>query len=284
MTNHSSNDIRHAVTAWVQGGLGNQLFQLNAALNLSAATGAPTRLSLASFARDQKRNFEASRLVSQNSVLSWSEELLLGSPYRRDGSLRSQTPVSRVPIVSALHRSDGPVAIPALLVGFFQDKESISLGTSHVTSRLQSAKLAGDAESWLARVSQSVVAHVRRGDYVRLDSARRTFGYLGRDYYERSFERLGVSRDEVIFFSDEPDAVVREFSIPRGAVVGPDDVKSVLDTLILMGRARSIVIPNSTFSWWASETVKEVVAPSTWFFDRGSELWPTRSRWQLVDN
>ncbi len=82
--------------------------------------------------------------------------------------------------------------------------------------------------------------------------------------------RLVAILSEALFFTDDPDAVQQEFRVGRSQIVGPDDIHSPLDTLLTMARAEALVIPNSTFSWWAAELA-------------GSVRWLPRGPGSLID-
>ena len=136
-------------------------------------------------------------------------------------------------------------------------------------------------------VEQRPVVHIRRGDYVTLASARKTFGTLSSEYYHEALDRLGHQASDAVFFSDDPEFVRREFGVSPELVIGPSAVKSDLQTLMLMSLGQDIVIPNSTFSWWAAELMGkrgQVVAPKIWFYDRDESQWPQRQHWLRHDN
>lgn len=120
-----------------------------------------------------------------------------------------------------------------------------------------------------------IVIHVRRGDYLKIHNDY--IGALSLNYY---LEALGLITGEsespiggrpIWVFSDQPSLVRQEF---RGveefetaefieAPYGSDPAES----LILMSSASSIVISNSTFSWWSAALSKDakIVAPNKWF-------------------
>jgi len=274
---------RTSVTAWVQGGLGNQLFQLNAVLNASELAQSPARLSTVSYLRDLKRRFELEPIVATVARSSVIEGLYFGSPYS-DGRMRDTTPRMGLRV---RHSLDDDLAAGDLLVGFFQDQRSLAWGTARTTQLLAKAPLSKRATELATRVAGSVVAHVRRGDYVTMQSSREAFGELSGRYYRDAFDYLGVAVGDAIFFTDDVEYVSDQFGARLEMILGADDLHSPLETVRVMGSAKDIVIPNSTFSWWAAELVApqgRVVAPSHWFLDRPADQWPSRGYWHLVEN
>ncbi|TCU83449.1 glycosyl transferase family 11 [Curtobacterium sp. PhB42] len=273
--------LRDASVLWAQGGLGNQLFQLNAGLTLSEHP-ATLLVSGSSFGRDRLRQFELGALLPSSALTSSREDFRLGQPYDWRGRRRSKTRDRSLTTVFS-----DPETLPSAFrpgtfnIGFFQDAASLALPTDATTALLAAYRNAVSAGSASAN---RPVLHVRRGDYTTSPAAQRTFGTLSRRYYDDACRALGIPIDESIIFTDDPAAVEREFDVPRSNIIGPEDIESPLDTLVAMSRASALVIPNSTFSWWAAELASHVpvAAPSTWFFDRPGNL--RRTGWVSVPN
>lgn len=275
------NRLRTSAVLWAQGGLGNQLFQLNAALNLTDGNPAGPLVSRSSFGRDRLRDFELQRLLQPSSVLTAREEAALGQPYSWRGKKRRRSLTARVSFRFAGDRPTAGDFNPGTLnVGFFQEPAWLALSTSATRDRL--GLVGGHSSS--PNADGAFVVHVRRGDYASSPSARATFGYLDRRYYEAAAELLDRSLRDAVYFTDDVDAVRTEFGATRSQIIGPEDIPSPLDTLIGMSRAQALIIPNSTFSWWAAELAAEVpvVAPRTWFFDRDNTL--RRPAWLSAPN
>ncbi|WP_263055309.1 alpha-1,2-fucosyltransferase [Curtobacterium sp. RIT-PI-V] len=273
--------LRDASVLWAQGGLGNQLFQLNAGLTLSEHP-ATLLVSGSSFGRDRLRQFELGALLPSSALTSSREDFRLGQPYDWRGRRRAKTRDRSLTTVFS-----DPETLPSAFrpgtfnIGFFQDAASLALPTDATTALLAAYRNAVSAGSASAN---RPVLHVRRGDYTTSPAAQRTFGTLSRRYYDDACRALGILIDESIIFTDDPAAVEREFDVPRSNIIGPEDIESPLDTLVAMSRASALVIPNSTFSWWAAELASHVpvAAPSTWFFDRPGNL--RRTGWVSVPN
>ncbi|OIQ87464.1 glycosyl transferase family 11 [mine drainage metagenome] len=272
-----------SVTIWMQGGLGNQLFQLNAGFHASTSVKAPLRISRVSYLHNRLRRYEIRSMTPDVSHESLIEGLYIGSPYS-DGEPATETPRGRLRIRTSIKDVEGP---GDLLLGFFQDQASVAYSSTPVTSRLSMVRLSR-AGSRVANIARgAVVAHVRRGDYAVTTAAKSMFGELSTRYYREALEALGASLTETVFFTDDVAHVMRDFGVPRTSVIGSADLASPLETVAVMGLAGSIVIPNSTFSWWASELVRRcgrVVAPQRWFLDRPEEFSPARSDWIRVAN
>ncbi len=128
--------------------------------------------------------------------------------------------------------------------------------------------------------SQSVMVHVRRGDYVHSDSAAKVHGALPLDYYRRALElvRNQVERPHLFFFSDDI-AWVREHlqsDLPSDYVANASGDTAVIAELGLMQRCNHHVIANSSLSWWgawlADRQGQRVIAPRCWLRSNPFEL------------
>ncbi len=128
--------------------------------------------------------------------------------------------------------------------------------------------------------TESVMLHVRRGDYVGPTTASTVHGALPLRYYERALQALAqrVARPTVFVFSDDLDWARRHLSLPFETVwvesVPGDD--AVVHELGLMRRCRHHVIANSSLSWWGAwlgtHAPRVVVAPSVWLHARRIDL------------
>jgi hypothetical protein len=114
--------------------------------------------------------------------------------------------------------------------------------------------------------------HVRRGDYV----GNAQIGSLSMSYYVAAAEELrsrGVTWDAVWIFSDDVFLTQNEFkefsNLKENLVfVEPPFGSHAFESMLLLSRCSSLIIANSTFSWWAATLGNQeryVVCPSKWF-------------------
>jgi hypothetical protein len=96
-----------------------------------------------------------------------------------------------------------------------------------------------------------LTVHIRLKDY-------RTFGpdYLGGpdlslpwSYYHKLLDRYDLNRYQVIFLSDEPDAIAKVFGDVPGAIFSKED--PIVDFQFIQ-HAHVCINAHSTFSWWAA--------------------------------
>ena len=132
-----------------------------------------------------------------------------------------------------------------------------------------------------------VVIHARRGDYL---TSPDVWGVLSIDYYLKALTTLNNCNESRIFiFSDSINLVKEEFKIlekdfdVRFVQTSPE--LTAAHVLKLMSFSSRQVISNSTFSWWSAffSGSSDVVAPSKFYkgIPDHSERYP--SHWKLCN-
>lgn len=276
--------LRQSTIGWLQGGLGNQLFQLNAALAASRLAECPLVLATSGFRHLNDREWELGPLTRDIPTLSRFEHMVV-RPYSKLGKLKGRLHGTGLRVARSISEATEPGTV---LVGFFQDSTSLANAVTPTLERLKAARRGPVPREVLDRVSDSVAVHVRRGDYVSMASSVKTFGTTTLEYFVRGLEALDVKPVDALYFTDDPEWVASNFAVERDRIVASAEIQSPLDTMLTMADARGLVMPNSTFSWWASELVLErggrVAGPATWFFDRDDSKSLVRPRWIHIDN
>jgi hypothetical protein len=117
-----------------------------------------------------------------------------------------------------------------------------------------------------------IAVHVRRGDYLLHPQKH---GILTMVYYEKAVatarERLGNPVAPLFVFSDDLPWC-RAQPLFAGATFVDEPVDYI--ALYIMSQFQTIVIANSTFSWWAAymgPRSKTVIAPDRWFGPLGPQ-------------
>ena len=302
------------------GGLGNQLFQLAAALSYSAGevglewgVGRPR---LSSSGSPELMRFKLPKEVVVIEPGSFGKLLSKSSGYllRMGFAPRwyEKFPPFRVlchflgSAISALYFKDfrktiavddlGYSVIPysgkkTFILGYFQSY--LWASNTLIRNKLSSLTLLdGDGPELrnfrtLSQAERPLVIHVRLGDYKLEDD----FGLLSPSYFLETAQRA-VSEgnySSIWIFSDEPD-MAREYFSSLGniqvRVIGEVD-SSTSSTFEVMRLGYGYVISNSTFSWWAaflSHNEKPAVyAPSPWFKGIKSPNQLIPSTWVVCD-
>jgi hypothetical protein len=109
--------------------------------------------------------------------------------------------------------------------------------------------------------TESCSIHVRRGDYTKKYAG--TYAILGMDYYDEAAFRIQAKKYYV--FSDDMDWCRENFK--HGDFIFVNE--SPATEIFMMSRCTNNIIANSSFSWWGSylnqNPDKKIIAPSQWY-------------------
>lgn len=272
----------------LQGGLGNQLFQFYAGLDLALRTGSNLKINTTFVKKghaDAKVDLEDFHLPGEN-LLSWGSRSRIFFHLERIFVRLSRTykPLSLLDRIcfrnfrsnsvgwdSELEKLHGPIRI----TGYFQTFKHIAKLSSekHVeTLRLKKpSNLYLNYEIEIRKV-KPIVLHIRRGDYVTFSDY---YGLLSIEYYLSALNYLRRTSDfhdsPIWVFTDDNSATSQSISdLFESTVRVIDEERSLssAETLMLMSQGSAIVSANSTFSYWAlmqsSASTKKIV-PGTWY-------------------
>jgi hypothetical protein len=247
------------VQAYIQGGLGNQLFIVATLLGIADQQHLEYRLKKVTTTGCTARSTYWDTVFHR---LMYVDTLPVPTFPLRESSIHTIESFPRVP--------EGKHAI---LRGYFQSFryfEHLDVHTLFQLPASEAEKVAERMRVYRERFAGRKLAfvHVRRGDYVRL---RSVYPLLDNDWYTRALQPFDPQAWAFLVFSDDP-APMR--SIP---VLGSlTHVEHVTDPdehveLFMMAACDGAIIANSTFSWWGAylgRTLKNpVVSPAVWFTD-----------------
>jgi hypothetical protein len=132
----------------------------------------------------------------------------------------------------------------------------------------------------LIRKSESVMLHIRRGDYVDSPPAAKFHGVLSQSYYKKAIESLLLKKPDPHFFIFSDDLPWAKESLPKNLNI--TFVENALRTdaaaqeLQLMTQCKHHIIANSSLSWWGAWLRQDsngfVYAPNRWISDTSLDL------------
>ena len=158
------------------------------------------------------------------------------------------------------------------LIGYFQTYRWITELENHQSYLNMKVKVPSKeliALTELASLEDPLVVHMRFGDY----RSEESFGLLTPEYYLKSIRELWISGNykSIWVFSDEiaeAKNYLRDIEIVNVRYIS-DVGNSSSQTLEAMRLGKGFVIGNSSFSWWAARlslnTGAPVIAPIPWF-------------------
>jgi hypothetical protein len=264
------------------GGIGNQLFQYFAGMNLANITNSDVELVISGLNKHKFHHhgseitkfkpLEIIDLQAKNtSRISLSLRRILFSLCLR---------INAFPRLAA---SIGFISDPFLgknekvfgarnyyLKGYFQTYKNFDRCTSE-QRKLSLTHQTHWCESLSTEITRSnaVAIHIRRGDYLELGDS---FGLLTAGYYRQAIDFVirSIGNPKFYVFSDDINAaksIIEELDISDVTFIEPPEESNAVESLYLMGCCKGLIMANSTFSYWGGllGIEKEIVVyPKPW--------------------
>lgn len=296
-------DISGGICAYLQGGLGNQLFIYATAYAQSKKLDCELFIDVSKYSKrdpldrhkETLRNPELLSLGLPGTVLD-TESPWWGNSPRRPLLLRVPGSNSRKLEVFREIRSGYDSSIHSIspgttLYGYFQSYKNFQDVETEFHKLLLQTPLAPTETTAIAELasSENIHAHVRRGDYVDPQIAAH-HGIASVDYFVRSqellFKLLGSSSMRV--FTDSPDLVNQEFENVNSYSLFDDSELSTFGAIRALAAGDALIMSNSSFSWWAAwlmskESSKPVIAPRPWQTNGSAAADLLKPEWITLD-
>ncbi|WP_421197290.1 alpha-1,2-fucosyltransferase [Aeromonas enteropelogenes] len=264
----------------LNGGLGNQLFQLSHAIHLSKELGlkvtldksildnkwfqrvlrqTPTDYGLDDFTWDADVNVSSSKATLLLVLLS---------------KIFSKVSNGRVNIIGG----DCVNGLSKYFLGYFQN---INLAKQysqliHFREVDNKNKLIGEEISY----NNSVCLHVRRGDYLALNNY---YASCSLRYYESVIEQCPID-SKVYVFSNDIKWCKTSGVFPDGSVfIDHNKASNAYLDMYLLSKGKYLGVANSTFSVWAAIfSNANVYCPSEYYLGRPNDL--KLDAWRVINN
>ena len=269
----------------MMGGLGNQLFIYAAGRAIASHLDTELTLDLSSYLDGSTMGFELSWLTTDadaEKMASTPVHIREGHAGSRAGTLmnrRLRGRFSRKFFRETQYRFAPEVFEQrqgTTFEGYFQSWRYFKNLEGNL--RKEFSQIEGQTE-WFRRTEAQLSTlgnwfglHVRRGDYLS-PAAQAFHGLVGTTYYRRAVhlcEQL-VGKAPLVVFSDDVSLareVLREIS-DGVTFIEPPSNSPPKESLLLMMKARALVMANSSYSWWAAwlgeAPRRPVIAPRPWF-------------------
>lgn len=267
----------------VSGGLGNQMFQYAFAKAYSLKNNCEVLLDISWYENEDdlgvvaKRNFEL-EVFNINLKFATKEEIEICKDKKSNSHLPKliRKVLNRPKCVSnEVFEKDAGVFDSELLnlkdnayyEGFFQSEKYFKDFRDEILKDF-TLKLSLDDKNneMLKQITStnSVSLHVRRGDYVKLQSV---YKLCTLDYYNQAINFIcqRVENPHFYIFSDDCEWVRENLKIEHENTIVNINKEGYFD-LELMKNCKHNIIANSSFSWWGAWLNNGiVVAPKTWF-------------------
>ena len=293
-----------AIYTYLQGGLGDQMFQYAIARALSEHYQSTFLLDRSWFdvpqAETTPRPYQLDLLNIQEVPMS-----KVAFPKRPDRLMRAvQKWLSLGPIIyyqqNAFGFDEGLLGLKAMhqrdlyLFGYWQAFPYLETIRPILQSEFKTKRsIADHYQAYLEKIcsSESVMLHIRRGDYVHSPSAAKFHKALALSYYEQAIELLLLNKPNAHFFIFSDDLPWAKEALPKDLkmtfVENSLQADAAAQELQLMYACKHHIIANSSLSWWGAWLKQDcgglVLAPNRWISDSSldlSNLLP--ANWQRI--
>ena len=282
-----------AIYSYLQGGLGNQMFQYAIARALSEHYQSSFLLDRSWFDAPQSettpRPYQLDLLQIQNVASS-----KLPFPKRPNKLIRALQRIASIgPMV--YYQKNAFEFDPSLfelkevanrdlfLFGYWQAYHYFENIRPILQAEFKTKRPTPDdyqAYLELIRSSESVMLHIRRGDYVDSPSAAKFHGVLPPSYYQQAIEALLLNKPDAHFFIFSDDLPWAKEALPKNLKVSFVEnslqAYAAVQELQLMTECKHHIIANSTLSWWGAWLKQDcnglVYAPNRWISDSSLDL------------
>lgn len=263
------------------GGLGNQLFQYAAGMELSKRLKVPLFAETEFYKTSPNRRFVLDSFdleFGELSGISMYRMMNLSKYYWQD-LIRKGNQLVRCPFLfNEDHFEYDPrimsLTAPVYLKGYWQSEKYFPGVANEMKTRLQ-LKLPESMMQISGQIDdRSVCLHLRHGDFMHNPEIARIIGVCGIEYYRQAVKAMNekIGSPRFFIFTDEPAAVdLIADLIHEPVIVNRFSKGDDLAEFALMQKFGNFIIANSTFSWWAAwsslKYEKMVICPVKWFSD-----------------
>lgn len=133
------------------------------------------------------------------------------------------------------------------------------------------------------KTANPVVLHIRGGDYLTDKSG---IGNLSENYFRQCLSEIAGKDDEIWIFTDDRNHATKLLSnlSYNFIFIDQENLLSPFSALFLMSKAKRIIISNSTFSWWAAyfSSNSQIYGPTKWFQKLSDPAYLIPGSWNRV--
>ena len=256
------------ITSFLQGGLGNQLFQISAAISLAIENGDEAAFDVANHHLPLQGRKCENYIKTIFRNLNFSSGLPIKYVYREPYFHYEK--INYVPDMA--------------LLGYFQSEKYFEKHAGIIRELFsidEETKNLIDEKYGEVLKKEPIAVHVRRGDYLKFSD---THPPCSIEYYKKAIETFPAD-SSFLFFSDDIGWCKEMFTQENFIFVeGNEDL---LD-FYLISLCNGVILSNSSFSWWAAwlneADGKQILVPKEWFGKKvehdTKDLIP--SRWDVL--
>jgi hypothetical protein len=272
----------------LQGGLGNQLFQVAAGTFLKENLGKQVKFDATLLTKVPKkirlREIEIDWLID-DSELDRSSILTLGSLF-----------LEKIPnnfVLKEKNLNDKVLeritTKSKFINGYFQNHDYVDrtwpkLGPKIIEKINQSSRSTPFKNNYVA-------VHFRGGDYLSDEKTRHIHGVTGFNYFTKGIKMLTseLNINKVVFVTDSPEFLRENLSEFRNLQTTIASSDNIFEDLAVISNSSGVVMSNSSFSWWGAFIANKIsnakiIAPTPWFTGKIAEpLHLIPKHWSVLE-
>ena len=272
---------RNTLFIQLDGGIGNQLFQISAAIyygnklkkepvfKIPLNEYKPCRRSLLLTALSGEYEIYSNKLLKfRFNRFLWRIDRKLIKKFKQYSYLRRVIDFQNESDSNSINISDQTKEIR----GYFQNSTFPIFSRESILKILTKVQISSPAKLLIdqAILEEPIGVHIRRGDYLKFEDL---YGLLANAYYEEIFEQILTNSPNQKFwiFSNDLESVKNSFSqskyLPNLYFVDLKKELTDLESFILLSKCAGHITGNSTYSWWAAfvaDNSKLVYCPDPW--------------------
>ncbi len=267
----------------LSGGLGNQLFQLAAALHLRSKTN----LSI-SFYTEHLKDYKTPREFMLKEILPEEFPLKFKKPSKLVQIILKYRVNKVFPFlfkwsITTKNIQKFQKSSFYVLDDYFQDISILKNETNIVAEYINQAafnnKKTFNIYSTNNQFSNAVAIHIRRGDYLNKEYSKILVTQPD-EYYNSTLNSFESNKYDIVAFTNEKIEDLKE--ITNLPIKFSNEFKlNDVEEFLLMSMFSNLIIANSTYSFWASIAAQKnnkvktkVIAPSKWYYNEAeNNIW-----------
>jgi hypothetical protein len=249
--------MKNFYTAYLMGGLGNQMFQISHAIS-----------------QGLKNNVESLFIpVAYTPMQANQPTKYLNNIYRNINFVDNLSDYQIVESEWKFTELDIKWDYPIQFRGYYQSNKNF-LGYDEKIKELfqPTEEFINKVKSLYPEINNegTLSVHIRRGDYTTISHV---LPVIDKTYIDESIRQNG-DYSTIFIFSDDTEWVKQNLSYPNQTIV--TELED-FEELWMMSLCKNNIMSNSTFSWWGSflnkNINKKVYVPSLWFGPAGEYHW-----------
>ena len=264
--------MRKSIQLSLTGGLGNQLFQLAAAVHIAEQynfevklflnddVNTPEKLGIEGLIKAINFDFVEKRNTTKKSIYQVEDEVI----------------ENIIENYSVFH--------DRIIQGYFHNFKYAESLRPYLSLFLKNSinEISWVTDFQMSNDKSSLFIHYRFGDYVyNLDS----LGVLHRKYYKKALSKLSSAESKIYVFTDSPTEAKILFNqfITEFKIVDDSKAKNPLEIMLAISLGNKLILSNSTFSWWSGfmSLSEEIIMPRP-FYRNLSREYIYHPKWSYV--